>query len=547
MKRFVGFLLLSFLTLGLMTSSCDQEPAPSEEPGKEEQKPEEKPEEKPDPKPEDETPTGPQPGVYKFVASPLMGSWEAGDQIYVRGSYGNEALTFALSAQDISADGKTASVNLTKLPASFAQPDNLYAAWPAEAVNPYKGLIKSTSFIDTDGLLTVAYLDGDTFSFVDVSSALSFTVDGDYDHYAVCANNYDGLTYTTFTVEYSSAVNPKYSKKNAGDPFKIGTLESGKPAKMWMPGNLTFKSGITIYAGKGDEWLTTCTLEDKISLQVGETTDIGNITSSLKTFSDPGPKGLQIGERTRYKVKFNELSGLCVSAGEDFLWTVGDNGELAQISFEGELLNRVALQWGDPNGDKGGYDTEGITVNPETGDLLVSMEPNYVGLITTADQATAFASETAWNIINTLFRIKAAENYDNSGTEGITYYKDGLVYVGAQDGPADLFLCEIATGTVVERKTLGKIFPSMSEIAGLCYDPLTDWLWVVDSNSPQKFFALSGDASRILAVYLMKDTDNPESICVDHKNKCIWVGDDAGSTSYIYKYPFPTMDEYNLK
>ena len=143
MKRFVGFLLLSFLTLGFMISSCDQEPAPSEDPGKEEQKPEEKPEEKPDPKPEDETPTGPQAGTYKFVASPLKGTWQAGDQIYVHGNLGTATETVTLSAEDISQDGKTATARLgDEVVQSYYDPDGLYAAWPAEAVYQFKGILK---------------------------------------------------------------------------------------------------------------------------------------------------------------------------------------------------------------------------------------------------------------------------------------------------------------------------------------------------------------------------------------------------------------------
>jgi hypothetical protein len=31
---------------------------------------------------------------------------------------------------------------------------------------------------------------------------------------------------------------------------------------------------------------------------------------------------------------------------------------------------------------------------------------------------------------------------------------------------------------------------------------------------------------------------------VDHKNQCVWVGDDYGSTSYIYKYELSGMDDF---
>ena len=503
--------------------------------------------------PENEQPAETPTNIYKFVASPLMGVWKADDQIYVHGNAGSEAQVITLTSANLSSDGKTATAELgEEVLRSPAEPDGFYAAWPAQAVNPYKGITKNrSSFKESDCLISVAYLSGDTFTFVDVSSALSFSVSGDYDQYAICESSFDGLNYTNVTVEYSSDIQPKFTKKNNGDPFRKGTIETGKHVKVWMPGDITFKNGITIFVGKNGEWPLACTISDKISLAVGETRDLGDITASLKPFTDPGPKGLGIGDRIKYKVPFNELSGLCVSADGNFLWSVGDNGELAQFDFEGHLLNSVRLKWGAPSpAENGGYDTEGITVNPETGDLLVSMEPNYVGVITNDKLATIFDADIAWNPITTLFRIADAADLENSGTEGITYYKDGQIYVGAQgwsSRKASLYRYDLNGNKELQIARLNQRFPSMSEIAGLCYDPLTDWLWVIDSNSPQKFFVLSGDASRILAVYLLSDTGNPESICVDHKNKCVWVGDDDEDYSKIYKYPFPTIDEYNIE
>ena len=398
-----------------------------------------------------------------------------------------------------------------------------------------------TTFIDVDRLLTISYLEGDTFKFMDVSSMLSFTVKGDYDQYCLVPNNFDGITYTELAVEHSSE-RTRYTTKNNGDPYKYGKLESGKTVQIGMPGKVTIK-GFTLYVGKDGEWPLAYSQNDNLTLKAGENTDLGDITESLAAYSGPGPKAHKLmGGRTKYKVKFNELSGLCLSADEDFLWSVGDNGELAQIDFEGNVVRKVDLRWKSDNSE-GGLDTEGITVNPLTGDLWISMEQNYIGRIPYADLATIFDNGTYYGT-TTIFRIPDAENYGNSGTEGITYYKDNKVYVGAQDGPAHLFLYDLETNKELLNVRLGNKFPSMSEIAGLSYDPLTDWLWVVDSNSPQKMFALSGDASKILAVFTLEDTDNPESICVDHKHGCIWVGDDAGSTSYIYRYDFPGLDDY---
>ena len=93
------------------------------------------------------------------------------------------------------------------------------------------------------------------------------------------------------------------------------------------------------------------------------------------------------------------------------------------------------------------------------------------------------------------------------------------------------------------RKDLRSIFPSITEIAGLCYDPLTDWLWIIDSEA-KKISVLTGDASHMLGVYSVKGIDNPEAICVDHDHSCVWVGDDYGSTSHLIKYEFTGLDDF---
>ena len=95
---------------------------------------------------------------------------------------------------------------------------------------------------------------------------------------------------------------------------------------------------------------------------------------------------------------------------------------------------------------------------------------------------------------------------------------------------------------MIWRKGLREKFSVITEIADLCYDPLTDWLWVIDSES-LRFFALTGDAESMLGFYSARGISNPESVCVDHKNSCIWVGDDYGSTSYLYRFDFTGLDD----
>ena len=533
MKRFVGFFLLSFLTLGLMVSSCDQEPAPSEEPGKEEQKPEEKPEEKPDPKPEDETPTGPQAGTYKFVASPLKGTWQAGDQIYVHGNLGTATETVTLSAEDISQDGKTATARLgDEVTQSYYDPDGLYAAWPAEAVYQFKGILKiKTTFERCESLLTQAYLVDDTFTFIDVSSLISFSVDGDYDSWAICANDRNGICITRFESEYSSQTKAFNYKQNDGYPFLYGSIVSGT-GQIWLPGDFEFPHGYTLYLGKQDAWTASFTEPAGQTLNAGQTLSLDNITARLEPYTGPAPKMPRQGEQTKYTVALNELSGVCVSEDGSFLWTVGDDGDLAKLDLEGHVLDSFHI----------GGDAEDVSINPETHDLLIGLEPDGIGVV----KAPEYHSR-----VSTLFSLAACKNYSNSGIEGLTYYKDGMVFAGAQSW-SHLFLCDLATKSVLwEIKLYDK--NRVSEIAGLCYDPLSGWLWIIDSEA-RKVFVFAVDhtvtdgkwsvSMDFIGAYPVAGS-NPESVCVDRKNNCVWVGDDYGSTSYLYRYEFTDLDKFD--
>ena len=520
MKRFTSILLLAALAFSFTAWSCEQDPEP-EQNNEEQQKPEEN---NNGQNGNTETPTGPQPGTYKFVASPLKGTWKAGDQIYVHGNLGTEAKVYTLSAGDISSDGKTATAKLDEVVTNSPyDPDGLYAAWPGESVYLFKGVLKSkTTYLECDGLLTQACLKDDTFSFIDVSSLISFTVSGDYNNWAICSNDRDGICITKFEVEYSSDKKVFNYKQNDGYPFRYGNIESGA-TKIWFPGDFTFPEGYTLYLGRNDSWTASYSVGEAVTLTSGQTLDLGDITSKIEAYNGLPPRMPRQGAETKYKVQFNELSGICLSADGDFIWGVGDDGELAKISFEGAIIESHYVSG----------DTEAISRNPETGDLLIGLEPDGVGVI----KAPGFTGN-----VKSLFKIAKAKNYGNAGIEGLTYYKDGMIYVGTQTD-SRLFCVELATGNVLWDKAMYNK-KLVSEIADLCYDPLTDWLWIMDSEN-KKVFVYTGDSETLLGAYPVSGS-NPESVFVDHIHSCIWVGDDYGEPSYLYRYDFTGLDDFNL-
>ena len=525
--------LAAALTLLPCSLSCDK-PAPDQGQEQEPEKPEEKPADDGKPKA----------GDYTFTVSPLKGKWEAGDQIRVQGSYGPAAKTYTLKTADISSDGKTATVKLEgDLFEYLSAPDNLYAAWPASAVKPEDGLTDATfTFTKADILLAQAYLQGTNFAFDDGSAAITFTVSGNYDRALIAGNQRPGLRFQEYSNAHSSSETSFSKVVSDGYPFREVTLAGdGQTTTVWFPGGVTLKDGFTLYFGKNGEWPAAYSRKTEDGLQngtlkAGKVLELGDITSQLEAYSGPEPKMPEMGKRTKYTISFNELSGLCLSADDSFLWAVGDGSEIARISFDGQLVSKANLK--TTSGST--IDSEAISLKYDTGEDTIVHIIREAGRIPAASVGDVF-KESTYKGAETLFKIDDAKSFGNAGVEGITYYKDSLAYVGTQTG-SYLYLCNLTTGEVIWRKGLREMYPAITEIADLCYDPLTDWLWVIDSES-LRFFALTGDAESMLGYYSVRGISNPESICIDHKNSCIWVGDDYGSTSYLYRFDFTGLDD----
>ena len=125
-------------------------------------------------------------------------------------------------------------------------------------------------------------------------------------------------------------------------------------------------------------------------------------------------------------------------------------------------------------------------------------------------------------------------NFENNGLEGISFYKDSLLFVGSQED-ALLWTCKL-DGSIVARRSLMSETSLIEEIAGLCYDPSKNWLWVTDSDAC-KLFLFSANTFDLLASYDIPSIENAESICIDRTHNCIWVGSDEDSPK-LYKFNF---------
>ena len=228
-----------------------------------------------------------------------------------------------------------------------------------------------------------------------------------------------------------------------------------------------------------------------------------------------------------------ELSGLCLSKDGDFLWGCDDNGGLYKINFDGTF----SLHW-----DKSA-EMEGLAMDPATGTMYIGLEDSSnSGYVV---PAPGYNSKTNFG-----WTVEGVSSMGNSGVEGIAWYK-GDLYLGTQTG-ATLFHYTL-NGTLKSKKSLRDVCSTISEIAGLDYDEEHDWLWVIDSNSnkdkpqydPYTIYLFDGAATKLLAKYYIGDFAdwNPEAICVDKKNGCIWIGEDCGDEKFsiLHKVEFSNL------
>ena len=225
------------------------------------------------------------------------------------------------------------------------------------------------------------------------------------------------------------------------------------------------------------------------------------------------PKMPVMGDRTVFDVDVEEISGICLNADKTALLTVGDQGVVKQVSFDGQATDILYYY----------ADMEDVTLDPNTGDMYIAAE---------WDQGVLKLDAPDFQTASMQFYVQEAidNEYKNSGLEGLSYYKDDIFFIGSQ-WDANLWQYK-KDGTMISKISLSGF---ADEIAGLCYDPVADWLWVIDSNLV-KIFICTVDGE-LLATYDLVDVENAESICVDRDRNCVWVGSDEDNPK-LYKYSF---------
>lgn len=473
----------------------------------------------------------PKPGTYTFVmpdytvkasnTSYGKTTWAPGDKIYIHGNYNPSSVTITLEQSNISSDGKTATVNLEKVPSTGASPDILYAAYPAESVEISSPFCESTTrYIPSDKMLMTAFLGKDNnFQFQHITGAIAFSVSQPCDSFVVVGNASEELMFDFLVTDVTSTKELFFSDAGESHRFYNGQVENGGGVA-YLSARTQFTKGFNLYLKVGDNYPKVFRYTSEVTVARGTVLDLGDITSSLENYDGPAPVEPAmpvIGTYTKIPVNVEELSGICLTAEKDALWAVGDQGQLAKVSFDGKVTNIHNFN----------NDLEAVTLHPETGDLYLAAEGSQ----------KVYKSSSPYTSYKQIFSVKEAVdgNYGNSGLEGITYYKDNMLYVGSQVG-ANLWLYT-TEGEQLSMISLKTVARGIFEVAGLCYDPVTDWLWVTDSET-HRLYVFSGDATTLLKSYRVPYCGNNESVCVDHANGCVWVGDDDDSNPALFRIEF---------
>lgn len=220
-----------------------------------------------------------------------------------------------------------------------------------------------------------------------------------------------------------------------------------------------------------------------------------------------------MGDHSVLEVDISELSGLCLNRDASALLTCGDDGDVKTVSFDGKATPLWSFD----------SDMEGITIDPASGNLYIAIEGR---------QEVHMLAAPDYDAQVLLFPVSEAVegNYRNNGIEAVEYYRDDILFVGSQQD-ANIWQYRL-DGTMLSKISLSAF---ASEIAGLCYEPEADLLWVSDSRQA-KLFMCTTDGT-LIASYDIPFIENAESVCVDRKRGCIWVGSDEDN-SKIYRIDF---------
>ena len=226
--------------------------------------------------------------------------WEPGDQIVIHGKEtgAGKSCTVTLSASDISADGRSATISFSGVEPYDRSSDRnytstFYAGYPASCVVSNEKCYYYTNYNNTNAPLMSAYNDGDKFVFHNICGVISFRVSGDFDSYEFSGNDGETVGYSylrTYLVQRSSGT-PVLNYSYTSDGGTTGPLTevSGSVVAdgtavnyVGLPVGTDFSKGFTFKFFKNGQLVKVATTNTSVNVGRSKLLALGDITGHLE-------------------------------------------------------------------------------------------------------------------------------------------------------------------------------------------------------------------------------------------------------------------------
>ena len=228
--------------------------------------------------------------------------WKVDDEIMIHGgSNGSGRLLIKLTAEDISVDGKQATISFSEgdlAPYVHSDPNILshyYAQYPANCV-PSGNMYYECCFTNTNNFLLAACDVDDTFVFYNLCSVISYTVSGGYDKVIFFGNNGERVGYDYYQVRVrndNSGMVLNYHKPGNGfasyteekiiEDNSI-TADGSTVNYLCFPNGANFSNGFTLIFYKAGEAIKTLSTKTAVNLARNDFLPLGNVSSHLKDY-----------------------------------------------------------------------------------------------------------------------------------------------------------------------------------------------------------------------------------------------------------------------
>ena len=228
--------------------------------------------------------------------------WKVDDEIMIHGgSNGSGRLLIKLTAEDISADGKQATISFSESDlAPYVHSDanilsHYYAQYPANCV-PSGNMYYECCFTNTNNFLMAACDVDDTFVFYNLCSVISFTVSGGYDKVVFFGNNGERVGYDYYQVRVrndKSGMVLNYHKPGNGfasyteekiiEDNSI-TADGSTVNYLCFPNGANFSNGFTLIFYKAGVAIKTLSTKTAVNLARNDFLPLGNVSSHLKDY-----------------------------------------------------------------------------------------------------------------------------------------------------------------------------------------------------------------------------------------------------------------------